>query len=105
LLAKWLQRVKSDFTFATITSTVSNIDSSHFTRVERGFVASFDSNILLDSLLDRSQAPENYAAILDFWDRLQANKDEQSANHLVRNTLPQDDLEYDDDINQALENF
>jgi hypothetical protein len=73
LLSKWLQQVNLDFTLDIVADGVLR--------------ASLESHILLQSLLDRAGAPEEYATVLDFWDRQQAAKDEHSAVLRPRNTI------------------
>ncbi len=86
LLLPWLQQVNISFTLAIVSHRIPLLAPEHWDLVgEDCYIALFDSDILLASLLDRSQAPPAYSELLALWDKKQDNKDGQSELWAPRN--------------------
>ncbi len=86
LLLMWLQQVDISFTLAIVSHGIPLLDPEHWDLFGKDcYVGLFDSEILLTSLLDRSQAPPAYSELLALWDKKQDHKDGQSETHAPRN--------------------
>lgn len=89
LLTEWLQRINVNFNLAIVTNSLAGLDHSHFWTVDdKTFVATFNSNDLLRSLLDPTRAPENHRELIDLWNNKQGVKDGESAFCARRNVRP-----------------
>jgi hypothetical protein len=87
LLPAWLQEVDVDFTLAIATDTIpaDTLNVQDFSKIDRSYLALYESDVLLSSLLDRSTAPTRYTDLFTLWDLQQDIKDAQSRIRASRN--------------------